>query len=48
MDYGITICTPIPFAEAMARVRNALKAQRVRGAPKASAATSAPLRILAS
>ena len=27
MDYGITIRTPIPFAEAVARVREALKAQ---------------------
>ena len=27
MDYGITICTPIPFASAVARVREALKAQ---------------------
>jgi uncharacterized protein (DUF302 family) len=27
MDYGITIRTPIPFAEAVARVRAALKAQ---------------------
>jgi uncharacterized protein (DUF302 family) len=27
MDYGITIHTPIPFAEAVARVREALKAQ---------------------
>ena len=27
MDYGITIRTPIPFTEAVARVREALKAQ---------------------
>jgi uncharacterized protein (DUF302 family) len=27
MDYGMTIRTPIPFAEAVARVREALKAQ---------------------
>ena len=27
MDYGITICTPAPFAEAVGRVRDALKAQ---------------------
>ena len=27
MDYGITIRTPIPFAEAVVRVREALKAQ---------------------
>ena len=27
MDYGITIRTPIPFAEAVARVREALKTQ---------------------
>ena len=27
MDYGITVRTPIPFAEAVARVREALKAQ---------------------
>src|SRR5215510_9578008 len=27
MDYGITIRTPIPFAEAVARVRESLKAQ---------------------
>ena len=27
MDYGITIRTPIPFAEAVARVREALNAQ---------------------
>jgi uncharacterized protein (DUF302 family) len=27
MDYGITIRTPIPFTEAVARVRDALKAQ---------------------
>ncbi len=27
MDYGITIRTPAPFAEAVARVRDALKAQ---------------------
>ena len=27
MDYGITIRTPVPFAEAVARVREALKAQ---------------------
>jgi len=27
VDYGITICTPIPFASAVARVREALKAQ---------------------
>ena len=27
MDYGITVCTHIPFAEAVARVRQALKAQ---------------------
>lgn len=27
MDYGITIRTPIPFAEAVARVREALSAQ---------------------
>jgi uncharacterized protein (DUF302 family) len=27
MDYGITIHTPIPFTEAVARVREALKAQ---------------------
>src|SRR3974390_816865 len=27
MDYGITVCTHIPFAEAVARVRDALKAQ---------------------
>ena len=27
MDYGMTIRTPLPFAEAVARVREALKAQ---------------------
>jgi uncharacterized protein (DUF302 family) len=27
MDYGIAICTSVPFAEAVARVREALKAQ---------------------
>jgi uncharacterized protein (DUF302 family) len=27
MDYGITIRTPLPFAEAVTRVREALKAQ---------------------
>jgi uncharacterized protein (DUF302 family) len=27
MDYGMTIRTPVPFAEAVARVRDALKAQ---------------------
>jgi uncharacterized protein (DUF302 family) len=27
MDYGITIRVPVPFAEAVARVRDALKAQ---------------------
>lgn len=27
MDYGITISTPAPFAEAVARVRDALRAQ---------------------
>ena len=27
MDYGITVCTHIPFAEAVARVRQALKDQ---------------------
>ncbi len=27
MDYGITVRTPAPFAEAVARVRDALKAQ---------------------
>ena len=27
MDYGITIRTPIPFAEAVARVREALNPQ---------------------
>lgn len=27
MEYGITIRTPVPFAEAVARVRGALKAQ---------------------
>ena len=27
MDYGITIRTPVPFTEAVARVREALKAQ---------------------
>jgi len=27
LDYGITICTPAPFAEAVGRVRDALKAQ---------------------
>jgi uncharacterized protein (DUF302 family) len=27
LDYGITVCTPAPFAEAVARVRNALKDQ---------------------
>jgi uncharacterized protein (DUF302 family) len=27
MDYGMTIRTPVPFAEAVARVREALKAQ---------------------
>ena len=27
MDYGITVRTPIPFTEAVARVREALKAQ---------------------
>jgi uncharacterized protein (DUF302 family) len=27
MDYGITIRTPLPFADAVMRVREALKAQ---------------------
>ena len=31
MGYGITIRTPTPFAAAIARVREALKAQGFRG-----------------